>query len=143
MKHFHFTLILLAVLIATIATCCDNIHRRAAKKQQIEQIIDTVDTIKMTPMESVNMMLDIRKEMIESYHVDSVYMAMPEDIITLIVFDNPDCDVSWVVKHYEENIDYYTDVLKQKQKIEDYKKQQSEPDTLTNKPHPDISVKEL
>lgn len=141
MKHYKLTTYLLTILLMCTIMCC-NRHNPHAQQITTEQV-DSVDTIKMTPMESVNMMLDIRKEMIESHHVDSVYMAMPEDIITLIVFDNPDCDVSWVVKHYEENIDYYTDVLKQKQKIEDYKKQQSEPDTLPNKPHPDISVKEL
>lgn len=140
-KQFKFTVLLLAILIMCVTMCC-NRHNPHAQQITTEQV-DSVDTIRMTPMESVNMMLDIRKEMIESHHVDSIYMTMPEDIITLIVFDNPDCDVSWVVKHYEENIDYYTDVLKQKQKIEDYKKQQSEPDTLPNKPHPDISVKEL
>lgn len=141
MKHYKLTICLLVILLMCVTMCC-NRHNPHAQQITTEQV-DSVDTIKMTPMESVNMMLDIRKEMIESHHVDSVYMAMPEDIITLIVFDNPDCDVSWVVKHYEENTDYYTDVLKQKQKIEDYKKQQSEPDTLPNKPHPDISVKEL
>lgn len=141
MKHYNLTICLLAIFIMCITMCC-NRHNPHVQQITTEQV-DSVDTIKMTPMESVNMMLDIRKEMIESHHVDSVYMTMPEDIITLIVFDNPDCDVSWVVKHYEENIDYYTDVLKQKQKIEDYKKQQSEPDTLPNKPHPDISVREL
>lgn len=141
MKHYNLTIYLLVILLMCVTMCC-NRHNPHAQQITTEQV-DSVDTIKMTPMESVNMMLDIRKEMIESHHVDSVYMAMPEDIITLIVFDNPDCDVSWVVKHYEENTDYYTDVLKQKQKIEDYKKQQSEPDTLPNKPHPDISVKEL
>nr|DAO36410.1 MAG TPA: hypothetical protein [Bacteriophage sp.] len=141
MKHYNLTICLLVILLMCVTMCC-NRHNPHAQQITTEQV-DSVDTIKMTPMESVNMMLDIRKEMIESHHVDSVYMAMPEDIITLIVFDNPDCDVSWVVKHYEENTDYYTDVLKQKQKIEDYKKQQSEPDTLPNKPHPDISVKEL
>ena len=140
MKH-KLTICLLTILFMCIIMCC-NRHNPHAQQITTEQV-DSVDTIKMTPMESVNMMLDIRKEMIESHHVDSVYMTMPEDIITLIVFDNPDCDVSWVVKHYEENIDYYTDVLKQKQKIEDYKKQQSKPDTLPNKPHPDISVQEL
>ena len=141
MKHYKLTICLLAILLMCVTMCC-NRHNPHAQQITTEQV-DSVDTIKMTPMESVNMMLDIRKEMIESHYVDSVYMAMPEDIITLIVFDNPDCDISWVVKHYEENIDYYTDVLKQKQKIEDYKKQQSEPDTLPNKPHPDISVREL
>lgn len=141
MKHYNLTICLLAILLMCVTMCC-NRHNPHAQQITTEQV-DSVDTIKMTPMESVNMMLDIRKEMIESHHVDSVYMTMPEDIITLIVFDNPDCDVSWVVKHYEENIDYYTDVLKQKQKIEDYKKQQSEPDTLPNKPYPDISVREL
>lgn len=141
MKHYNLTICLLVILLMCVTMCC-NRHNPHAQQITTEQV-DSVDTIKMTPMESVNMMLDIRKEMIESHHVDSVYMSMPEDIITLIVFDNPDCDVSWVVKHYEENTDYYTDVLKQKQKIEDYKKQQSEPDTLPNKPHPDISVKEL
>lgn len=140
MKHYNLTICLFVILLMCVTMCC-NRHNPHAQQITTEQV-DSVDTIKMTPMESVNMMLDIRKEMIESHHVDSVYMAMPEDIITLIVFDNPDCDVSWVVKHYEENTDYYTDVLKQKQKIEDYKKQQSEPDTLPNKPHPDISVKE-
>lgn len=140
-QQFKFTVLLLAILTMCVVMSC-NRHSRIEQPIITEQV-DSVDTIKMTPMESVNMMLDIRKEMIESHHVDSVYMAMPEDIITLIVFDNPDCDVSWVVKHYEENIDYYTDVLKQKQKIEDYKKQQSEPDTLPNKPHPDISIQEL
>lgn len=141
MKHYNLTICLLVILLMCVTMCCNRHNPRDAQQITTEQV-DSVDTIKMTPMESVNMMLDIRKEMIESHHVDSVYMAMPEDIITLIVFDNPDCDVSWVVKHYEGNIDYYTDVLKQKQKIEDYKKQQSEPDTLPNKPHPDISVKE-
>lgn len=141
MKHYNLTICLLAILLMCVTMCC-NRHNPHAQQITTEQV-DSVDTIRITPMESVNMMLDIRKEMIESHHVDSVYMTMPEDIITLIVFDNPDCDVSWVVKHYEENIDYYTDVLRQKQKIEDYKKQQSEPDTLPNKPHPDISVKEL
>lgn len=141
MKHYKLTVCLLTILLMCVIMCC-NRHNPHAQQITTEQV-DSVDTIRMTPMESVNMMLDIRKEMIESHHVDSIYMTMPEDIITLIVFDNPDCDVSWVVKHYEENIDYYTDVLKQKQKIEDYKKQQSEPDTLPNKPHPDISVKEL
>lgn len=141
MKHYNLTICLLVILLMCVTMCC-NRHNPHAQQITTKQI-DSVDTIKMTPMESVNMMLDIRKEMIESHHVDSVYMAMPEDIITLIVFDNPDCDVSWVVKHYEENIDYYTDVLKQKQKIEDYKKQQSEPDTLPNKSHPDISIREL
>lgn len=141
MKHYNLTICLLTILLMCVTMCC-NRHNPHAQQITTEQV-DSVDTIKMTPMESVNMMLDIRKEMIESHHVDSVYMTMPEDIITLIVFDNPDCDVFWVVKHYEGNIDYYTDVLKQKQKIEDYKKQQSEPDTLPNKPHPDISVKEL
>ena len=141
MKHYNLTICLLVILLMCVTMCC-NRHNPHAQQITTEQV-DSVDTIKMTPMESVNMMLDIRKEMIENHHVDSIYMTMPEDIITLIVFDNPDCDVSWVVKHYEENIDYYTDVLKQKQKIEDYKKQQSEPDTLPNKPHPDISVKEL
>lgn len=141
MKHYKLTVVLLTILLMCVLMCC-NRHNPHAQQITTEQV-DSVDTIKMTPMESVNMMLDIRKEMIESHHVDSVYMAMPEDIITLIVFDNPDCDVSWVVKYYEENIDYYTDILKQKQKIEDYKKQQAEPDTLPNKPHPDISVREL
>lgn len=141
MKHYNLTICLLAILLMCVTMCC-NRHNPHAQQITTEQV-DSVDTIKMTPMESVNMMLDIRKEMIESHHVDSVYMTMPEDIITLIVFDNPDCDVSWVVKHYEENINYYTDVLKQKQKIEDYKKQQSEPDTLPDKPHPDISIREL
>lgn len=141
MKHYNLTIYLSVISLMCVTMCC-NRHNPHAQQITTEQV-DSVDTIKMTPMESVNMMLDIRKEMIESHHVDSVYMTMPEDIITLIVFDNPDCDVSWVVKHYEENIDYYTDVLKQKQKIEDYKKQQSEPDTLPNKPHPDISMKEL
>lgn len=142
MKHYNFTVCLLVIFLMCVTMCCNRHNSRVSQQITTEQV-DSVDTIKMTPMESVNMMLDIRKEMIESHHIDSVYMTMPEDIITLIVFDNPDCDVSWVVKHYEENIDYYTDVLKQKQKIEDYKKQQSEPDTLPNKPHPDISVKEL
>ena len=142
MKHYNLTVYLLTIFIMCITMCC-NRHSNTQVSPITTEQVDSVDTIKMTPMESVNMMLDIRKEMIESHHVDSVYMTMPEDIITLIVFDNPDCDVSWVVKHYEENIDYYTDILKQKQKIEDYKKQQSEPDTLPNKPHPDISVREL
>lgn len=141
MKHYKLTICLLTILLMCVTMCC-NRHNPHAQQITTEQV-DSVDTIKMTPMESVNMMLDIRKEMIESHHVDSVYMTMPEDIITLIVFDNPDCDISYVVRHYEENIDYYTDILKQKQKIEDYKKQQSEPDTLPNKPHPDISIREL
>lgn len=141
MKHYKLTICLLTILLMCVTMCC-NRHNPHAQQITTEQV-DSVDTIKMTPMESVNMMLDIRKEMIESHHVDSVYMTMPEDIITLIVFDNPDCDISYVVRHYEENIDYYTDVLKQKQKIEDYKKQQSEPDTLPNKSHPDISIREL
>lgn len=142
MKHYNLTVCLLAIFIMCITMCCNRHSNTQVSPITIEQV-DSVDTIKMTPMESVNMMLDIRKEMIESHHVDSVYMTMPEDIITLIVFDNPDCDIPYVVRHYEENIDYYTDVLKQKQKIEDYKKQQSEPDTLPNKPHPDISIREL
>lgn len=142
MKHYNLIICLLVILLTCVTMCC-NKHNSHASQQIITEQVDSVDTIKMTPMESVNMMLDIRKEMIESHHVDSVYMTMPEDIITLIVFDNPDCDVSWVVKHYEENIDYYTDVLKQKQKIEDCKKQQSEPDTLPNKPYPDISIRKL
>lgn len=141
MKHYKLTICLLTILLMCVTMCC-NRHNPHAQQITTEQV-DSVDTIKMTPMESVNMMLDIRKEMIESHHVDSVYMTMPEDIITLIVFDNPNCDISYVVRHYEENIDYYTDVLKQKQKIEDYKKQQSEPDTLPNKSHPDISIREL
>lgn len=129
MKHFNFTLILLAALIVTIATCCDNTHRRAAKKQQTEQAIDTVDTIYMTPEESVNLMLDIRKDMIDSKHIDSVYITMPEDAIITIVLKNPDCDISHVVKEYETNRSYYDDLLERKQKIEKYKKLK-EPDTI-------------
>lgn len=140
MKHYKLTVCLLTILLMCVIMCC-NRHNPHAQQITTEQV-DSVDTIKMTPMESVNMMLDIRKEMIESHHVDSVYMAMPEDIITLIVFDNPDCDVSWVVKHYEENKQYYDDVIMQKKKIEEYRRQQH-PDSIPDKAEPDISIRKL
>lgn len=139
-QQFKFTVLLLAIFTMCVVMSC-NRHSRVEQHSTIEQV-DSVDTIKMTPMESVNMMLDIRKEMIDSHHVDSMYMHMPEDIITLIVFDNPDCDISWVVKHYEENKQYYDDVIMQKKKIEEYRRQQH-PDSIPDKAEPDISVKQL
>ena len=139
MKQFKFITLLLAIFTMCVVMSC-NRHSRVEQPVITEQV-DSVDTIKMTPMESVNMMLDIRKEMIDSHHIDSMYMHMPEDIITLIVFDNPDCDVSWVVKHYEENKQYYDNVIEQKKKIEEYKKKYT-PDSL-DKEKPDISVRQI
>lgn len=141
MKHYNLTVCLLAIFIMCITMCC-NRHSNTQVSSITTEQVDSVDTIKMTPMESVNMMLDIRKEMIESHHVDSMYMHMPEDVITLIVFDNPDCDISWVVKHYEENKQYYDNVIEQKKKIEEYKKKYT-PDSIPNKAEPDISIREL
>lgn len=140
MKQFKLITLLLAIFTMCVVMSC-NRHSRVEQHSTIEQV-DSVDTIKMTPMESVNMMLDIRKEMIDSHHVDSMYMHMPEDIITLIVFDNPDCDVSWVVKHYEENKQYYDNVIEQKKKIEEYKKKYT-PDSIPDKAEPDISIRKL
>lgn len=118
MKHYNLIVCLLIGLIMCITMCC-NRHNSHISSTNI--VVDSIDTIKMTPEESVNLMLDIRKEMVSSRHVDSVYMNMPEDIIMLIVYDNPDCDIAYVVKHYEEHKKYYEDILKQKETIEKLK----------------------
>lgn len=119
MKHYNLIVCLLIGLIMCITMCCNRHHNSHISSTDI--VVDSIDTIKMTPEESVNLMLDIRKEMVSSKHIDSVYMNMPEDIIMLIVYDNPDCDIAYVVKHYEEHKKYYEDILKQKETIEKLK----------------------
>lgn len=118
MKHYNLTICLLVILLMCVTMCC---NRHNSHISSTDIVVDSIDTIKMTPEESVNLMLDIRKEMIESHHIDSIYMAMPEDIIMLIVYDNPEYDIAYVVKHYEEHKKYYEDVLKQKETIEKLK----------------------
>lgn len=127
MKHYNLTICLLVILLMCVTMCC-NRHNPHAQQITTEQV-DSIDTIYMTPEESVNLMLNIRKDMIDSKHIDSVYITMPEDAIITIVLKNPDCDISHVVKEYETNRSYYDDLLERKQKIEKYKKLK-EPDTI-------------
>lgn len=140
MKHFYkFCLFLALVISAIVFTCCNN-NRKPITSHKTE-FIDTIPAIQSTPEEAVSLMLDIRKEIIETNYRDSVYITMPEDAIICIVMNNPDWDVEQVVNEYEKNKPYYDNILNIRDKIDKYRRIQKNimtiPDTIPIKTNPD------
>lgn len=140
MKHFYkFYLFLALIISAIVFTCCNN-NRKPISSHETE-FIDTIPAIQSTPEEAVSLMLDIRKEIIETNYRDSVYITMPEDVIICIVMNNPDWDVEQVVNEYEKNKNYYNNILNIRDKIDKYRRIQKNlvtiPDTIPIKTNPD------
>lgn len=140
MKHFYkFCLFLALIISAIVFTCCNN-NRKPITSHKTE-FIDTIPAIQSTPEEAVSLMLDIRKEIIETNYQDSVYITMPEDVIICIVMNNPDWDVEQVVNEYEKNKNYYNNILNLRDKIDKYRRIQKNiatiPDTIPIKTNPD------
>lgn len=141
MQRFYFGCLMAALLIATLFTCCSPNPRekyRQEMKEKIEQS-EIVESYQETPEEACKNMLMMRAEMIQSKHVDSTYINMPVDAIICIVLKYPEFTIEEVVKEYERNIKYYTDIIVQKEKIEKYikmiKKESIQlPDSIPNKP---------
>lgn len=140
MKHFYkFCLFLALIISAIVFTCCNN-NRKSISSHETE-FIDTIPASQSTPEEAVSLMLDIRKEIIETNYRDSVYITMPEDAIICIVMNNPDWDVEQVVNEYEKNKSYYDNILNIRDKIDKYRRIQKNimtiPDTIPIKTNPD------
>lgn len=140
MKQFyHLCLLIVLIISATVFTCCNN-NRKSISSHETE-FIDTISTPQSTPEEAVSLMLDIRKEIIETNYRDSVYITMPEDAIICIVMNNPDWDVEQVVNEYEKNKAYYNNILNIRDKIDKYKRIQKNiitiPDTIPMLTKPD------
>lgn len=140
MKHFYkFCLFIALIISVTVFTCCNN-NRKPISSHETE-FIDTIPAIQSTPEEAVSLMLDIRKEIIETNYRDSVYITMPEDVIICIVMNNPDWDVEQVVNEYEKNKSYYNNILNIRDKIDKYRRIQKNlvtiPDTIPIKTNPD------
>lgn len=139
MKNFYTSCVLAALLIVTLFTCCSPNPRETYKQHMQEKIKqnETVKSYQETPEEACKIMLDLRREMIESQHIDSTYINMPIDAIICIILKYPDFTIEETVKEYERNIKYYTDLITQKDKIEKYKEKLKEesiplPDSIPN-----------
>ena len=141
MKRFYFGCLMAALLIATLFTCCSP-NPREKHQQEIKEKIEqsnTVEPYQETPEEACKIMLEVREEMINSKHIDSTYINMPIDAIICIILKYPNFTVEETVKEYERNIEYYTDLIMQKDKIEHYKNKLKEediplPDSMPSKP---------
>lgn len=141
MKNFYTSCVLAALLIMTLFTCCSPNPREKYQQEMKEKIkqSEIVESYQETPEEACKIMLDLRREMIESQHIDSTYINMPVDAIICIILKYPDFTIEETVKEYERNIKYYTDLITQKDKIEKYKEKLKEesiplPDSIPNKP---------
>lgn len=131
------------MLSALVFTSCSNKNVVSEEMfKQTDSLLNIQENIYTTPEESVELMLEIRNDMITNKIVDSTYINMPEEAIIIIVLQHPEFTVHEVVEMYLNNQEYYNNILENKKKIEEYKRflKNKEPDSIPKTLKPDTLI---
>lgn len=142
-KFYHFCLMCAIMLSALVFTSCSNKNVVSEEMfKQTDSLLNIQENIYTTPEESVELMLEIRNDMITNKIVDSTYINMPEEAIIIIVLQHPEFTVHEVVEMYLNNQEYYNNILENKKKIEEYKRflKNKEPDSIPKTLKPDTLI---
>lgn len=130
MKQFMYFIILL--IAAVLLSSC--IHTRKPITEDVVEI-DTVEQYDYVP--TVYDILQEREEMRYSRWVDSVYVNIPEQIIThMLVTKGTTMSIFEIVEDYWVNKQFYHDTILNSMNIQ----KKYIPDSLPTKPKPDTPI---
>lgn len=133
----------IAIVMAITFTCCESKLHRVQHESSHDLIIDSVEQL---PIPTLQEVLAFREEMRLDKYVDSVFLCMPEQILTqILVTKGTDLSTHEIVAIYIGSKDFYDNYVKksmdiQKQYIPDSMPKPSIPEKNKND---SIRVKEL